>query len=76
MYQKAVRMEIPIDQYVERGYFKSLYVKEPNGLRIELATETPGFLLDETIDILGTTLALPAFLENKRAEIEAQLEDF
>lgn len=76
MYQKAVRMEIPIDQYVERGYFKSLYVKEPNGLRIELATETPGFILDEPFDTLGTTLALPAFLENKRAEIEAQLEDF
>lgn len=76
MYQKAVRMELPIDQYVERGYFKSLYVKEPNGLRIELATETPGFILDEPIDTLGTTLALPAFLENKRAAIEAQLEDF
>lgn len=76
MYQKAIRMGLPIDHYVERGYFKSLYVKEPNGLRIELATETPGFLLDETIDTLGTTLALPAFLENKRAAIEAQLEDF
>ncbi|WP_407371023.1 VOC family protein [Carnobacterium sp.] len=76
MYQKAMQMKLPIDQYVERGYFKSLYVKEPNGLRIELATETPGFLLDETIDTLGTTLALPAFLENKRAAIEAQLEDF
>lgn len=76
MYQKAIRMGLPIDHYVERGYFKSLYVKEPNGLRIELATETPGFILDEPIDTLGTTLALPAFLENKRASIEAQLEDF
>ena len=76
MYQKAVQMRLPIDQYVERGYFKSLYVKEPNGLRIELATEIPGFTLDEPIEKLGTTLALPAFLENKRAEIEAQLEDF
>lgn len=76
MYQKAIRMGLPIDHYVERGYFKSLYVKEPNGLRIELATETPGFILDEPIDTLGTILALPAFLENKRASIEAQLEDF
>lgn len=76
MYQKAIRMGLPIDHYVERGYFKSLYVKEPNGLRIELATETPGFILDEPIDTLGTILALPAFLENKRAAIEAQLEDF
>lgn len=76
LYQKAIGMELPIDQYVERGYFKSLYVKEPNGLRIELATETPGFILDESLDTLGTALALPAFLENKRAAIEAQLEDF
>lgn len=76
LYQKAIGIKLPIDQYVERGYFKSLYVKEPNGLRIELATETPGFILDESLDTLGTALALPAFLENKRAAIEAQLEDF
>ena len=76
LYQKAITLHLPIEQYVERGYFKSLYVKEPNGLRIEIATETPGFTLDESIEELGTTLALPAFLETKRAAIEAQLEDF
>lgn len=75
LYQKAVQQNIPIDQYIERGYFKSLYVREPNGLRIEIATQTPGFTLDESVEELGSTLALPDFLENKRAVIEAQLED-
>lgn len=76
LYQKAVHHHIVIEQYIERGYFKSLYVKEPNGLRIEIATETPGFTLDEPLEALGNKLALPIFLENKRAVIEAQLEDF
>ena len=76
LYQKAVHHHIVIEQYIERGYFKSLYVKEPNGLRIEIATETPGFNLDEPIEALGNKLALPIFLEDKRAVIEAQLEDF
>lgn len=76
LYQKAVQQNLPIEQYVERGYFKSLYLKEPNGLRIEIATETPGFTLDESIEELGSTLALPPFLENKRAAIEGQLGNF
>lgn len=76
LYQKAVQQKLPIEQYIDRGYFKSLYIKEPNGLRIEIATETPGFTLDESIEALGSTLALPEFLENKRAAIAAQLEDF
>ena len=76
LYQKAVHHHIVIEQYIERGYFKSLYVKEPNRLRIEIATETPGFTLDEPIEALGNKLALPIFLEDKRAVIEAQLEDF
>ncbi|MEG0474724.1 MAG: ring-cleaving dioxygenase, partial [Carnobacterium sp.] len=60
----------------ERGYFKSLYIKEPNHLRIEIATEGPGFTLDEPVEELGKSFSLPPFLENKRAEIEAQLEEF
>lgn len=76
LYQRALQQQLHIDQYVERGYFKSLYVREPNGLRIEIATATPGLTLDESIENLGTTLALPDFLETKRAAIEAQLEDF
>lgn len=76
LYQKAIQQQLLIEQYVERGYFKSLYVKEPNGMRIEIATAVPGFTLDETMEELGTTLALPDFLESKRVSIETQLEDF
>ena len=40
----------------------------------ELATDAPGFATDEPMDKLGTTLSLPPFLENRRAEIEAGLK--
>lgn len=76
LHQKALSMNLPIEMYVDRGYFKSFYVLEPNGLRIEIATKGPGFTIDESLEELGTSLALPSFLQNKRAEIEAQLEDF
>lgn len=76
LHQKALEMDVPIEMYVNRDYFKSLYVLEPNGLRIEIATKGPGFTIDESLEELGTSLALPSFLENKRAEIEAQLEEF
>lgn len=74
-YQKAKAMQLPIEEYVDRGYFKSLYIREPSGLRIEIATEEPGFLLDETAEQLGETLALPEFLETQRTQIEKQLEE-
>lgn len=59
---------------VDRFYFKSVYLRDPHGIVIELATEGPGFHADEPIDILGERLALPPFLESKRAEIEANLK--
>ncbi|MFD4707834.1 ring-cleaving dioxygenase [Gottfriedia sp. NPDC058432] len=58
---------------VERYYFKALYFREPNHILFELSTDTPGFDVDENIDKLGERLALPPFLEPKRAEIEASL---
>ncbi|MBM6614441.1 VOC family protein [Desemzia sp. RIT804] len=76
LHQKALDMNLSIEMYLDRDYFKSLYVTDPNGLRIEIATKGPGFTIDEPLDTLGETLALPNFLENKRAEIEAQLEEF
>jgi glyoxalase family protein len=59
--------------FVDRYYFKSIYFREPNGILYELATDEPGFTSDEPIDKLGETLALPPFLEPRRAEIEASL---
>jgi glyoxalase family protein len=58
---------------VDRYYFKSIYVREPNGILFELATDGPGFDVDESEDQLGERLALPPFLEPRRAEIESRL---
>ncbi|MDT1940429.1 MULTISPECIES: VOC family protein [Carnobacterium] len=74
-YQQALTDHWTVEEYVDRGYFKSLYIKEPSGLRIELATLSPGFQLDESLEELGTHLALPPFLEKNRTAIEAQLEE-
>jgi glyoxalase family protein len=59
---------------VNRYYFRSLYFREPNGILFELATDGPGFAVDEPLDALGETLALPPFLESRRVEIEAGLK--
>lgn len=59
---------------VERYYFRSLYFREPNGVLFEIATDGPGFAVDEPKETLGERLALPPFLEGRRAEIEAGLK--
>lgn len=59
---------------VERHFFKSVYFREANGVMIEIATDEPGFTLDESVDTLGSKLVLPPFLEGRRAEIEANLK--
>ncbi len=58
---------------VDRFYFRSLYAREPGGILCEIATEGPGFSADESMETMGQTLALPPFLEPRRAEIEAGL---
>jgi glyoxalase family protein len=65
---------IPNSGEVDRYYFKSLYFREPNQILFELATDGPGFAVDENISALGNRLALPPFLERRRAEIEANLK--
>jgi glyoxalase family protein len=59
---------------VERYYFRSLYFREPNGILFEVATDGPGFAVDESLDQLGERLSLPPFLESRRAQIEAGLQ--
>ncbi|MHB1103907.1 MAG: ring-cleaving dioxygenase [Devosia sp.] len=59
---------------VERYYFTSLYFREPNGILFEIATDGPGFTADEPLETLGQRLALPPFLEGRRAQIEAGLK--
>ena len=59
---------------IDRFYFRSLYFREPNGILFEIATDGPGFATDEPMATLGEKLALPPFLEPRRAEIEAGLK--
>jgi glyoxalase family protein len=59
---------------IDRFYFRSLYFREPNGILFEIATDGPGFATDEPLEKLGEKLALPPFLEPRRAEIEAGLK--
>lgn len=66
--------KIPNSGFVDRYYFRSLYFREPNGILFELATDGPGFAMDEDIEHLGESLALPPFLEPKRKEIEARVK--
>jgi glyoxalase family protein len=65
---------IPNSGEVNRYYFKSLYFREPSQILFELATDGPGFAVDENVAELGNKLALPPFLEDRRAEIEANLK--
>jgi glyoxalase family protein len=65
---------VPNSGPVDRFYFRSLYFREPNGILFEIATDGPGFAVDEDPETLGEAIALPPFLEPRRAEIEANLQ--
>ncbi len=58
---------------IDRFWFHSLYFREPGGVLFELATDGPGFAVDEPVERLGERLVLPPFLESRRAAIEAAL---
>ena len=72
--ERLARMRVPSSGEVERHYFRSLYFREPNGVLFEIATDGPGFGVDEPMETLGERLALPPFLEPRRAAIEANLK--
>ena len=57
----------------DRNYFRSVYFREPGHVLFEIATDVPGFAVDEPVERLGQALKLPAFLEEQRKEIEAAL---
>jgi glyoxalase family protein len=67
-------MRIPNSGKVDRYWFRSLYFREPGGVLFELATDGPGFAVDEPVEKLGENLVLPPFLEARRTEIEAHLK--
>jgi glyoxalase family protein len=58
---------------IDRQYFNAIYFREPGGVLFEIATDPPGFAVDEAPDALGRELKLPAQYEPLRARIEAAL---
>lgn len=60
--------------YVDRFWFKSIYFRISNGILFEIATDGPGFGVDEDMETLGEKLILPPFLEDRREKIEANLK--
>lgn len=62
-----------VTEQIDRNYFRSMYFKEPGGIIFEIATDQPGFAIDEPADKLGEKLSLPPFLEGRRSQIEAHL---
>jgi glyoxalase family protein len=77
-HQLAVRAQVVAaganaTEVIDRFWFRSVYYKEPGGVLFELATEGPGFAVDEDPAHLGETLVLPPWLEPHRARIEQVL---
>src|SRR5579863_9698307 len=71
--EKILTRGLHITPKINRDYFYSVYFREPGGVLFELATDNPGFTVDEPLDRLGTHLKLPAQYEPMREEIEHSL---
>ena len=76
--QKAVRQTLVdeglnVTPVIDRNYFHSIYFRSPGGVLFEIATNTPGFDVDEPVETLGEALKLPRQHEHLRALLEEQL---
>ena len=72
--QRLNELGIPNSGEVDRYWFRSLYFREPNGILFEIATDGPGFAVDESAEALGEKVVLPPFLEGRRETIVANLK--
>ena len=73
--EKVLAKGLNITPKKDRNYFLSLYFREPGGVLFEIATDTPGFSIDEEVINLGEKLMLPSQFETHRKEIEAALPE-
>jgi len=71
--EKILSRGLQITPKIDRDYFFSLYFREPGGVLFEIATENPGFTVDEPLNELGAHLKLPAQHESLRARLEKSL---
>jgi glyoxalase family protein len=71
--ERLIQSGVHVSPVKDRLYFHSIYFREPGGVLFEIATDGPGFLIDEPEDALGSSLCLPPWLEPMRESIEARL---
>ncbi len=67
------RLGYNVSPVMDRVYFHSIYYREPGGVLFEIATDSPGFAVDEPVEKLGEALKLPPWLEGLRPQIETAL---
>jgi glyoxalase family protein len=68
--ERLVDLGYNVTPVMDRDYFHSIYFREPGGVLFEIATDPPGFTVDEKLEELGTRLRLPAWMEPARSQIE------
>jgi glyoxalase family protein len=71
--RNIVRAGLNATPVIDRFYFHSVYFREPGGILFEIATNPPGFMIDEKLEDLGTHLVLPPWLESTRKDLEKVL---
>ena len=71
--KKLLDLGISVTPVMDRQYFHSIYFNEPGGVLFEIATDPPGFAVDEPVEQLGTHLKLPPWLESERPMLEQTL---
>jgi glyoxalase family protein len=71
--ERLIRAGLRVSPVKDRLYFHSIYFREPGGVLLEIATDGPGFAIDEPEDQLGHRLSLPPWLEPARASVERRL---
>ncbi len=72
-HSKLVKLHYNVSPVMDRQYFHSIYFREPGGVLFEIATDPPGFAIDEPVEKLGTSLKLPPAYESARERIESVL---
>lgn len=72
-FKHVARSGLSTSEIIDRFYFHSIYFREPGGILYEIASDNPGFTVDESVEALGTTLMLPPWYEPHREKIERSL---
>ena len=73
--EKVLVLGLYPTEFIDRHWFHSVYFRSPGGVLFEIATDGPGYVVDEDADKLGQKLILPPWLEPKREMIEKRLPE-